>query len=187
MANGYPKERYWNDIYNQLSARVNVVGAPNANNFNVQPYIGRLGDTVNFADLPAELQTPEMAAFVGAVGTPEYDGTEACGSPGEVASAPVLGNIFPLYSGYRYIQDSYPQHIRDKDMYNSQISERASKRAVWNTIAVHAPDQLRQRVAWGLSQIFPVGVIAMNTGDMALEKWTVFYVSTQSTCLRSVL
>jgi hypothetical protein len=131
---------------------VNVMGT-NLNGYdNVQSYVGRLGDTVNFADLPAELQTPGMAAFVGAVGSPEYDGTEACGSPGEVASAPALGNIFPLYGGYR---NSNYNHMKRKDAYNPQMGDISTKRAVWHTIAIRAPDQLRQRAAWGLSQLFP--------------------------------
>jgi hypothetical protein len=48
--------------------------------------LGRLGDEVSFTSLPRDFQTPELAAMVGAtvVGGGDWDGSEACGSPGEV-------------------------------------------------------------------------------------------------------
>lgn len=60
--------------------------------------VGRYGDTISFADLPSYLQTPTTIALLGATGTQAYDGSEACGSPGEVASDPDLGHVFGLYA-----------------------------------------------------------------------------------------
>jgi len=40
-----------------------------------------------------------------------------------------------------------------------------SNKMIWNTVAVNAPDQLRQRVAWALSSIFVV-----TETDIALEE-----------------
>ena len=64
--------------------------------------LGRWGDTINFKDLPTHLQTAELAALFGATADePQYDGTEACGSPGEVASDAAYGHRYPHYAGYR--------------------------------------------------------------------------------------
>eukprot|EP01051_Picozoa_sp_SAG22_P000496 SAG22_NODE_14_length_33165_cov_13.196698_15_plen_255_part_00 len=61
------------------------------------------GQTLDFASLPPNVQTPQMAAhFAGpdavaaaaAAAAPEAG--EACGSHREVANAPVLGNKYPL-------------------------------------------------------------------------------------------
>ena len=51
-----------------------------------QVLLGRLGDEISFTSLPRDLQTAELAAMVGAtvVGGGDWDGSEACGSPGEV-------------------------------------------------------------------------------------------------------
>ena len=58
-------------------------------------YLGRLGDEVDFRDLPTGVQTLAMAQELGAVGSRPDDGFESCGSPGEVANVPS--------SGHRYI------------------------------------------------------------------------------------
>ena len=59
--------------------------------YGVPSILGRLGDTINFKDLPSNVQTTNMASLVGALGTRLNDGFEACGSPGEVANDPTLG------------------------------------------------------------------------------------------------
>ena len=59
--------------------------------------LGRLGDEVSFSRLPRDLQTAELAELVGAtvVGGGDWDGSEACGSPGEVANDPSRGHHYP--------------------------------------------------------------------------------------------
>lgn len=141
---------------------------------NQMTALGRFGDVIDFAVLPAHLQTVEMATLLGATAVAVYDGTEACGSPGEVASDPTLRNQFPLYAGFRFEQSTYPQLVNFKDV-TSRISARNTKSAVWFDVVLDAPDQLRQRAAWSISQIFALGVIDENTMDMALEHWLVFY------------
>ena len=69
--------------------------------------IGRAGDTIDFATLPTSVQTPEFATSIGAI--VENDdlsttGTEACGSYGEVANEPSLGN---RYHTFLTIDDDY--------------------------------------------------------------------------------
>ena len=45
---------------------------------------------------------------------------------------------------------------------------------VHNTLALHAPDQLRQRMAWALSQVFVIGVSGLGKEDQ-MEPWFAFY------------
>ena len=65
--------------------------------------IGRLGDTIDFKDLPSTLQSAGLAASLGASaggGGGGVGGTEACGSPGEVANLPVSGNVYYVFQSY---------------------------------------------------------------------------------------
>jgi hypothetical protein len=62
------------------------------------PVLGRLGDLVDFTDLPSSVQSPTLAALFGAATAadePESGAlTEACGSPGEVANDPSYGHRY---------------------------------------------------------------------------------------------
>ena len=50
--------------------------------------LGRVGDVVDFVDLPTAVQVDSLAAYFGADGNAGSSfGTESCGSPGEVSSA----------------------------------------------------------------------------------------------------
>merc|ERR1719203_1445318 len=49
-----------------------------------------------------------------------------------------------------------------------------TKSTVWVAKALGAKDQLRQRIAWGLSQIFVVSVQGLGEGNLA-EAWLAFY------------
>ena len=54
--------------------------------------------------------------------------------------------------------------------------ERANgKRMVHTTIALNAEDQLRQRVAWALSQIFVIGESGLAMHTMEHEIWLSYY------------
>ena len=57
-----------------------------------------------------------------------------CGSPGEVENDPTKTNIF-----------SVP--------YNNIFEQQYLRKDVWNMIALQSKDQLRQRVAFALSQV----------------------------------
>ena len=49
-----------------------------------------------------------------------------------------------------------------------------TKKIVWYEAALHAPDQLRQRIAWALSQYFVVGVEGSNHPGTT-ERWLNYY------------
>lgn len=61
------------------------------------PTLGRLGDTVDFPDLPESVQTVAMANEVGALVELGDSSTESCGSPGEVANQPEYDHRFTSY------------------------------------------------------------------------------------------
>ena len=97
------------------------------------------------------------------------DGFEACGSPGEVRNEPTLGHRYGTYLGdentfdYRGTADVFHQYSWDN-----------AKSMVWSNIVLKAPDQLRQRVAWALSQTFVVGTSGSSKGSES-EAWHSFY------------
>ena len=113
-------------------------------------YVGRLGDVADFSALPTTLQTDATAASFGSTvgGNTLY---EACGSPGEVANDPLYGNI------YSYWLDQYDG---GKGLVFPYIATQFKRTGVvWTSIALRAEDQLRQRVAWALSQVIAKGNI----------------------------
>ena len=45
---------------------------------------------------------------------------------------------------------------------------------VWQNVVLSAPDQLRQRVSWALSQIFTMSSEGFGK-DREIEAWTAYY------------
>jgi len=126
-------------------------------------FVGVLGQVVDFAELPAQLQTPGMAAAVKAVNNRGKMVRESCGSRGEVANVPSLGN-------YYLNMDHTQRQGLDQDF----SIWYASKFMVWQNVVLTAPDQLRQRVAWALFQIMPVSARDF-TYDNLVETWATYY------------
>ena len=89
-----------------------------------------------------------MATDVGAQGSRTDQGFEACGSPGEIANDPNDGHRYWMWLT---TQEKGQREVRDCYQPNN------GKRIVWTMAALTAADQLRQRVAWALSQIVVVG------------------------------
>ena len=92
--------------------------------------LGRLGDTVDFVDLPTSVQVDAMAELVGADGTSALSGDESCGSPGEVANDPRLGAQLRCQLGtYEHGDLSHPGRTP-----GNLINSRSTKYAVWRGI-----------------------------------------------------
>ena len=129
------------------------------------PLLGRYGDRVDFRDLPTYAQPLEVAELLGASASAGDDGSEACGSPGEVANDPTLGHRYRTY-----ITDD------ERSMNELQVPHNGNngKEMVWTTIVLASDDQLRQRMAWALSQIFVVGVEGLTKSDQN-EVWHTYY------------
>ena len=58
--------------------------------------------------------------------------------------------------------------------YDVSIAVSPTRQLVWYKAAIDAPDQLRQRVAWALSQYFVVSRIG-NNQPQAVERWLNYY------------
>ena len=130
--------------------------------------LGRFGDVVDFASLPYQAQQVEVAHAVGAYGGAEYElggAVEACGSAGEVASNALLGH---RYRTYLTAQE------KDMDELLFPHSTANGKSMAWYTAVLGAPDQLRHRVAFALSQILVVGVEGLGKPDET-ELWLNWY------------
>ena len=92
------------------------------------------------------LCTQKLAKYFGVKSRVGAGGFEACGSPGEVANDQKMGHryFFPTEE-----QDEYDwAPLRDShDPVDGKVM-------VWTNVVMKAEDQLRQRMAWALSQIF---------------------------------
>jgi hypothetical protein len=101
--------------------------------------LGRFGDLVKFVDLPNELRTEAVSEYFGESVSTGGAGIMVCGSPNEVANDPTLGYQFDVVNG----QDTEwgLEHQREY---------------VWAMVGLNSDDQLRQRVAWALSQLLVV-------------------------------
>ena len=124
----------------------------------------RLDDSIGFNSLSPDLQTTEIAKLVGAVSPGATDGFEACGSPGEVANDPALGHHYYFTSS----------DVKSDDAVAKEYTAREGKAYVWYNVALTAPDQLRQRVAWALSQILITAENAAG-GEEWTEVWAHYY------------
>lgn len=101
--------------------------------------LGRFGDPEKFVDLPNELRLDEVATHFGAETGVSGGGILVCGSPREVENDPEIGQVFEI------------AHGRDT-AWNLSLQ----REWVWYNIAIEKDDQLRQRVAWALSQILVI-------------------------------
>ena len=133
--------------------------------------IGRLDDLVDFALLPVDTQDVEIAKVVGAIGNSVNDATHlACGSPGEVGNDPALGSQY----GLQLVYGNGGVSGRFDKQQDPHLTE--AKKTVWNMQALYAKDQLRQRIAWSLSQMFVISAIgALDVKNGHTEVWTAFY------------
>ena len=126
---------------------------------------GHLDDVIKFDTLPALLATQVIRdALSQTVSNAAGDGVVVCGSVGEIANSPFKGE------GFQY---SWEYFREDLDVAEDMYEQRHT---VWASIALKAPDQLRQRMAWALSQICVVGhsqLDDMNT-EAAVQYYDIF-------------
>ena len=141
--------------------------------------LARLGDTISFKDLPLEIQTPDFAEFVGAtvVGGGEYDGSEACGSYGEVANDATLGHNYGFYGVARLGGDiASTYYFRSKGLRMADaMSPHNDKSALMTNIHTYSEDQLRQKVAWAFNQLLVVSRDAFpSQHSTEMEHWPAY-------------
>lgn len=123
--------------------------------------LGIYGQEVEFADLPTTVQVKWLADAAGVVdnqdgmlnlGNLQGMQREACGSAGEVENRVELGHKY----GGRYSWTQKPTYEPTE--------------MLWVNAVFHADDQLRQRVAWALSQIYVVSKIGFAASGMHPEE-----------------
>lgn len=129
--------------------------------------LGRWGDVISFSDLPTALQTAEMAASVGALVIGSDKSYEVCGSPGEAANDPMLGNMYQLPDPI-ILTDTKARGL------DTQYNWGSGKNSIWLNTVLSAPDQLRHRVAWALAQIFTLSEVGVERGSEN-EPWAIYY------------
>ena len=93
-------------------------------------------------------------------------GVVVCGSPGEVSSDFSLGVI----DGFT-LKSFTARQVRREIYKDATYTEQ--KHTIWAKISLTAEDQLRQRIAWAVYQIVPVG----STGGFVpnTETWLIYY------------
>mmetsp|Transcript_19333 Transcript_19333/g.27328 ORF Transcript_19333/g.27328 Transcript_19333/m.27328 type:complete len:1758 (+) Transcript_19333:76-5349(+) len=132
--------------------------------------IGTYGDNVQYETLPGVLQNSQLASQLGYVSVnPTGDAIVVCGSPGEVASDPSLGSGYD-YNRFERLSGGGTWAVGETTPTSWHV---AQKTTIWSNIALKAADQLRQRVAWALSQIL---VIAPDIlGDQRSTESTISF------------
>ena len=121
---------------------------------NYIQHVGRYGDAAVYKELPGELQTIELSKLIlgHADATSDISSSaNECQSPGEVANEPLLGSRYSARDDVRELQG---QSLEEGYGYGTF---KVQKSMVWLNVVLSAGDQLRQRAAWALSQIFVVG------------------------------
>ena len=117
------------------------------NNRHMFKLIGRFGDTIGYNDLHNIINNIDNSEDVddsmGVTNNLENSRNEdnsqvlVCGSPGEVHNSKDKDTLFKQYTEFRDHKFPYGDN----------------RKFVWINIALSATDQLRQRVAWALSQV----------------------------------
>ena len=124
-------------------------------------YITRYGDNITYRDLSNELKTDAVADYFGAVSNKVLEGgVVVCGSISEVSNDPLSHEVFEVRSNEKVVTSS--------EWSNQQ------KTTVWVETALNSSDQLRQRMAWALSQIVTVVPQNIDAFDRT-ETYTLYY------------
>jgi Protein of unknown function (DUF1800) len=133
-------------------------------------YVGRYGDQVHYYDFPNALRSQTLNEYFGffpqSINYTDSKGILVCGSPNEIENDLSLGG-----SQGRGAFDIYNQNF----VATEALDTIKQKRIVWTHVILTAKDQLRQRIAWALSQILAVSPAAIIDGEFNTEGMTAFY------------
>ena len=114
---------------------------------------------MDFTSLPTSVQNADVASRFDALAMGAA--SEACGSPGEVANEPTEGHHFHI-DGNGAIDDTSRGTYWNLGKYDGDME------VIHAHLAQHAPDQLRQRAAHALIQIFVISWEGDCTSDCML-------------------
>jgi len=129
-----------------------------------EPYIvfvAKLGNGIAYRDLPSNLKTNSIADHFGATAVQnEAAGTIVCGSHGEVANDRTLREQFEIRSN--------GEQVTSTDVMDNQ------RHVVWYELGLWAQDQLRQRMAFALSEL--ITIVPENIdAETYTEVYTKYY------------
>lgn len=174
-------------------------------------YLGRLGDTIDFRHLDSTLQLAAYAELVGAepVYSEAFEACGSPGEVANAPAEANRYNIILTNDDTRP-SDGYPVDVptiipEEAGVGVDQVgkvhslnfkrtgggagtlgaqgthSMHQGKNIAWTMVALHAEDQLRQRVAWALYQIFVISD-ADGMKDKEAEAWHSYYDIVCATC-----
>ncbi len=135
-------------------------------NYGAFPLFGRFGDIVRAMDLPTHVRGSyfdELADFY----RPDLNGQGSivCGSPGESS------NIYSFHLTF----DMNLNHAKSEEYdHTPQGAFPQSRKDVWTMAALSADDQLRQRMAWALSQVLAISPDSFGN-TLSSEMFTHYY------------
>jgi len=112
--------------------------------------LGRLENSVSFRDLPSNLQLESVQNEFEVGGVNQMNAIVICGSPGEIKN------------DHKLIETRYNMQLDAKDTDFNIWELEKQRQVVWTSIVLSSSDQLRQRMAWALSQIFAISPEQMN-------------------------
>ena len=105
-------------------------------------------------------------------------GVETCGSPGEVANEPARDHRLHMYLA---------EGVDSVDSLQSTYSKANGKSMVWTSIALKAADQLRQKMAFALSQIFVINDEANSYESEVYHNYYDIFVRNSFGSFRDIL
>ena len=117
--------------------------------------LGKYGDAVSFRNLPSSVQNADVAAAFNALVVGAL--SESCGSPGEVANNPLVGNLWSMQSGGNGAIGGMEQAY-----FNLYDGYHGYGQIIHHHLAMHAPDQLRQRAAHALLQVYVMSFLGTD-------------------------
>ena len=127
-------------------------------------FVTKLGNEIAYRDLPSNLKTTFIAEHFGATAIQnEGAGTIVCGSHGEVANDRSLREQFDFLS--------------DEELVTSASIMDNQRHVVWYEIVLWAQDQLRQRMAFALSElitIVPSNIDAQSYTEVYAKYYDIF-------------
>ena len=107
-------------------------------------FVAKLGDSIPYRDLPSNLKTNTIAEYFGAsTDQNEGGGVVVCGSHGEIANDRSLREQFD-------VRHDLEGRVTSSSVMNNQ------RHVIWYELGLKAPDQLRQRMAFALSEILTI-------------------------------
>jgi len=136
--------------------------------------LGKIGDMVDLETLGEQFARHRLFDIFSTEKQSTTFGLQ-CGSRGEVANKPMAGHFMAFWQNtggdytlkdFRFDHGPYGSHM--------QYVYYTTRGNVWASKALYAKDQLRQRMAWSLSQICTVAQFA-GVADIMSEPWINFY------------